>query len=87
MAADRVRAVMWQYAGIARTATGLRKAAAELTEIEARLPEGATEELNLVQTARLITEAALRRQESRGGHYRSDFPRARRNWKGRHIEL
>ncbi|MDB4886859.1 MAG: nadB [Gemmatimonadetes bacterium] len=87
VAADRVRAVMWQYAGIARTATGLRKATAELRDIEARLPQGATEELNLVQTARLITEAALLRKESRGGHYRSDFPRAKRDWKGRHIEL
>ena len=51
------------------------------------LPAGATEELNLVQTARLIVEAAIRRKESRGGHYRTDFPRAKRAWRGRHIEL
>jgi len=87
VAADRVREVMWASAGIARTARGLRSASSELGEIEARLPEGATEELNLVQTARLIVEAALRRRESRGGHYRSDFPRARADWRGRHIEL
>ena len=86
VAADRVREVMWQHAGIARTATGLRRAAVELKDIETRLPEGATEELNLVQTARLITGAALLRKESRGGHYRSDFPRAKQDWKGRHIE-
>jgi L-aspartate oxidase len=78
---------MWKYAGIARTATGLRKAARELEEIEARLPDGATEELNLVQTARLIAGAALLRKESRGGHYRSDFPTTRSGWRGRHIEL
>jgi L-aspartate oxidase len=87
VAADRVRAVMWQYAGISRTAKGLRVAVKELAEIEERLPLGATEELNLVQTARLIVEAALRRKESRGGHYRSDFPRAMSGWRGRHIEL
>jgi L-aspartate oxidase len=87
VAADRVREVMWKYAGIARTATGLRKAARELEEIEARLPDGATEELNLVQTARLIAGAALLRKESRGGHYRSDFPTTRSGWRGRHIEL
>jgi L-aspartate oxidase len=87
VAADRVREVMWQYAGIARTANGLRRAVTELREIEERLPTGATEETNLVQTARLIVEAALRRKESRGGHYRSDFRRARENWRGRHIEL
>ena len=86
VAADRVREVMWRYAGIARTAKGLRTALAELTEIEERLPPGATEELNLVQTARLITAAAMRRKESRGGHYRSDFPRAKDAWRGKHIE-
>jgi L-aspartate oxidase len=87
VAADRVREVMWQHAGIARTAKGLRTAFVELSEIEERLPEGATEEMNLVQTARLIVEGALKRKESRGGHYRSDFPRAKRTWQGRHIEL
>ena len=87
VAADRVREVMWQHAGIARTAKGLRTAFVELSEIEERLPEGATEELNLVQTARLIVEGALKRKESRGGHYRSDFPRAKSTWRGRHIEL
>jgi L-aspartate oxidase len=87
VAADRVREVMWQHAGISRTAKGLRTAIVELTEIEERLPTGATEELNLVQTARLIVEAALRRKESRGGHYRSDFPRPESKWRGRHIEL
>jgi L-aspartate oxidase len=87
VAADRVREIMWQHAGIARTAKGLRTATVELAQIEERLPEGATEELNLVQTARLIVEGALRRKESRGGHYRSDFPRAKSNWRGRHIEV
>ena len=87
VAAERIRAVMWQHAAITRTAKGLRTALAELTDIEQRLPSGATEELNLVQTARLITEAALLRKESRGGHYRTDFPRAKSVWRGRHIEL
>lgn len=87
VAADEIRAVMWDYAGIARTARGLRTALERLTEIEARLPEGATEELNMLQTARLVAEAALLRKESRGGHYRADYPRAKRTWKGRHIEL
>lgn len=87
VAGDRVRDIMWRHAGIARTARGLRTALEELREIEERLPPGATEELNLVQTARLIVEAALRRRESRGGHYRSDYPRTKRGWRGRHIEL
>jgi L-aspartate oxidase len=87
VAADCVREAMWKHAGIARTAAGLRACIAELDEVEKRLPEGATEELNLVQTGRLIAEAAQMRKESRGGHYRADFPRAQRAWRGRHIEM
>jgi L-aspartate oxidase len=86
VAADDVRSVMWQHAGIDRTARGLRVAAAQVESIEARLPAGATEEMNMVQTARLIVQAALLRKESRGGHYRSDFPRARNKWRETHIE-
>jgi L-aspartate oxidase len=65
----------------------LREALVRLDEIGNRLPPGATEELNMLQTAELIVGAALMRKESRGGHYRADFPRAKKTWKGRHIEL
>ncbi|HTE46911.1 MAG TPA: L-aspartate oxidase [Gemmatimonadaceae bacterium] len=87
VAADDIRSTMWEYAGIARTARGLRAALEHLADIGTRLPPGATEELNMLQTAHLIVEAALMRKESRGGHYRTDFPHAKRDWKGRHIEL
>ena len=87
VAADEIRAVMWENAGIARTARGLRTALERLEDIGRRLPAGATEELNMLQTAQLVAEAALMRKESRGGHYRADYPRAKRTWKGRHIEL
>jgi L-aspartate oxidase len=87
VAADSIRAVMWENAGIARTARGLRMALERLAEIGDRLPHGATEEQNMLQTAQLVVEAALMRKESRGGHYRADFPRAKSTWKGRHIEL
>ena len=86
VAADSIRRVMWDYCGIDRSAKGLRLGHSKLTEIESRLPVGATEEMNMVQTSLLITDAALLRKESRGGHYRSDFPRAKRKWSGRHIE-
>jgi L-aspartate oxidase len=86
VAADAIRTVMWEHAGIARTAKGLRIAVARLAEIADRLPVGATEESNMVDTARLIAEAALLRKESRGGHFRSDFPRPEHLWQGRHIE-
>jgi L-aspartate oxidase len=75
VAADQVRALMWEDAGIVRSAAGLWKAFDRLMDLESRLPEGATEELNLVQTAQMIVWSALQREESRGGHYRLDFPR------------
>jgi L-aspartate oxidase len=86
VAADAIRQIMWEHCGIDRTAKGLRLGLDKLTEIQFRLPEGATEEANMVETALLIADAALLRKESRGGHYRSDFPRAKRKWSGRHIE-
>jgi L-aspartate oxidase len=87
VAADEVRAIMWKDAGVLRSAAGLRNARARLREIGERLPVGATEEQNLVQTAQLIVESAWRRKESRGGHFRSDFPKARAEWRQKHIEL
>ncbi len=86
VAADAIRRIMWDSAGIVRTAKGLRGCVDQLGDIAQRLPEGATEERNMVDTALLIAEAALLRKESRGGHYRVDFPKAKRKWQRRHIE-
>ncbi len=85
VAANAIRDAMWEHAGIDRNAAGLERCLTTLDDIAQRLPEGATEETNMADTARLIAEAALLRQESRGGHYRRDFPRTKRKWKGRHI--
>jgi L-aspartate oxidase len=87
VAAEQIRATMWGYAGIDRRADGLRRAIEELEELLVRLPAGATEEANMAQTGHLIASAALMRKESRGGHYRRDFPRPKNKWRGRHIEF
>ncbi len=86
VAAEEIRTVMWTHAGIERSGKGLRAAARALAAIRGRLGPGATEELNMVETAELIVKSALKRRESRGGHYRSDYPRVAAGWKGRHIE-
>jgi L-aspartate oxidase len=85
IAANDIRALMWEHAGIERTSTGLRTCLESLNEIAERLPVGATDEANMALTARLITEAALLREESRGGHYRADFPLPRRAFAQRHV--
>jgi L-aspartate oxidase len=72
-----VPAIMWQYAGLFRDADGLRTALAALGTPE-------DDEDSRVTVGRLIARAALRREESRGGHYRSDFPaRNDSQWKFR----
>ena len=86
VAADEIRRVMWLHVGIDRNAKGLREARRGLESIRSRLAAGATEEVNMVETALLIVESALLRRESRGGHFRSDFPKPKNKWRGRHVE-
>jgi L-aspartate oxidase len=77
---------MWEHAAIDRDADGLARCLSELESIRSRLSPGATEEHNMCEAATLVASAALTRQESRGGHFRSDFPAARRGWARKHIE-
>ncbi len=67
-----VRQVMWDNVGIVREETGLRDALEALEKIASRPLN--TRSWNFVTLARLVTEAALSRRESRGAHYRSDYP-------------
>ncbi|SEA83407.1 L-aspartate oxidase [Thalassobacillus cyri] len=41
----------------------------------------------MVITSKLITTSALEREESRGGHFRQDFPLERSDWQHRHVRL
>ncbi|MGE0132508.1 MAG: L-aspartate oxidase [Blastocatellales bacterium] len=69
---NRVQEIMWRKAGIIRRAEDLRSAVEELT---AMAEENVNERTrNFVTLARLMAEAALWREESRGGHFRQDFP-------------
>ncbi|MGQ0765792.1 MAG: L-aspartate oxidase [Gemmatimonadota bacterium] len=86
VAADGIRELMWSHAGINRNARGLRQCVDELESLRGRLAAGMTEEINMCETALLISSGALQRKESRGGHYRSDYPKSRSDWRGRHIE-
>ncbi len=80
--------LMSNEVGIMRHRDGLTRAANILAAWQQCLPpptDRPSGELNnLVMTGRLITEAALIREESRGAHFRSDFSRTLPEWQ-RHI--
>lgn len=78
----------WDKVGIIRNKESLTKAADTLAAWQKSLPQPTDrpsyELSNLVLTGRLATEAALFREESRGAHFRSDFPSSSSQWQ-RHI--
>jgi len=83
-----VQSLMWDDVGIIRSAESLTRAREALAAWQRQLPapdDRRSHELaNLVLTGRLVSEAALIREESRGAHYRTDFPRPRDEWL-RHV--
>jgi len=91
LAPDEVRALMWRDAGLFRERDGLARAVAALEGATAPAPPVTAEQYrqrNLVTVARLIARAALRREESRGGHFRADFPqRDDARWKNHVVDV
>ncbi|MBI5968647.1 MAG: FAD-binding protein [Deltaproteobacteria bacterium] len=88
---------MWDWVGLIRSGTGLQKALAEIRLMEEedllritlatssrRYNRELIETLeltNLLMVAKIIATPALHRQESRGAHFREDFPKwDTRNW-------
>jgi L-aspartate oxidase len=73
----RLRALMWECAGVIRSGEKLRGALNELAATairDERLDRVHGEARNLWQCAELIVRSAIAREESRGAHYRTDFP-------------
>ncbi|HLX79133.1 MAG TPA: FAD-binding protein [Burkholderiales bacterium] len=88
---ERLYEVMWNKVGIIRDDAGLRSALSELAAIKDELKSCGVADANrafnlswhdwlnlnsLVDTSRAIAEAALARTDSRGAHFREDFPEA-----------
>jgi L-aspartate oxidase len=83
LAMNEVQDLMWRKAGLFRTEEGLTEAVARLDAAYAAAiepeaghgPQTSSDwrNLHLVIVARLIARAALRRRESRGGHFRADY--------------
>jgi L-aspartate oxidase len=74
----QLRDLTWEHCGIERNREGLEAALANLTNMKMLQVEhpalAAIELRNIYEVANLIARSALWREESRGAHYRSDFP-------------
>jgi L-aspartate oxidase len=94
----RLRRVMYDHVGLSRDAAGLERALDLLAGLEAERVRLAGQGVasfadtvaggelrNMLLTAALITRAALQREESRGAHFRADFPAASPAWQHRRF--
>ncbi|MGJ8678013.1 MAG: L-aspartate oxidase [Akkermansiaceae bacterium] len=80
---DEIRRLMWDYVSIVRTTNRLDRAGHRLSNLHRevrnfywghRVTSDILELRNLVTTASLIVDCAMRRKESRGIHYTLDYP-------------
>lgn len=72
---DALQKLMWDKAGLYRSAVELQEAADALAGwTSSGESVAAREDGNLLDLARLVVHAALAREESRGAHYRVDYP-------------
>jgi aspartate oxidase len=96
---SRLQRAMSRHVGVVRDAAGLSRAREEIESIAADLRLGGARETqandaktrrafwelrNLVDAARTVIAAAAHREESRGAHYRADFPETNPALDGQH---
>jgi len=80
----RFQSLMWDGVGIVRSGKELERVVSVLATWHKSIKEPADrpayELANLVLAGRIMAEAALIREESRGAHFRTDFPKSSDNW-------
>jgi succinate dehydrogenase/fumarate reductase flavoprotein subunit len=87
---DRIRGVMWSKVGIVRSEELLREGIEELLEVHENLEMiritgfgeviKYSEMLNTLLTSLAVAYSALARRESRGAHFRLDYPEEESHW-------
>ena len=83
--AQDVRRLMWENVGLERDRAGLQAALEGLAALGERLGETPDVTGNLVTLGRMVTAAALLREESRGAHFRTDFPATAPTARRQHV--
>ena len=91
----RIKQLMWEKVSIIRNEKNLNEALKELMEMEKSLNDlkvedkkqyntdlqTALEVINMIQIATLVVKSAILRRESRGAHFREDYPETKDEWK------
>ena len=86
--------IMWEYVSIIRNEKGLKIALDKINEIENKTNNlnisnkkeynekliNGLELINMIEISKLIIKSAILRKESRGAHYREDYPEKDENW-------
>ena len=80
----RIKRLMWERVGIIRDRDSLARALKEFEQIEKANLSASSR--NFVTLAKLVATAALWREESRGGHFRTDFPEQRGEYRVHSIQ-
>jgi L-aspartate oxidase len=80
----RVKRLMWERVGIIRDKSSLQRALREFEQISRSNLSNSSR--NFVTLAMMVARAALWREESRGGHFRSDFPEKDENFRAHSIQ-
>ena len=92
---NRIKSLMWEKVAIVRDEKTLNDALKELLEMQKELENldvgsqkqyntdlvTALEVINMVEICILVVKSAIIRRESRGAHFRSDFPEIKDEWK------
>ncbi|MBI5679507.1 MAG: fumarate reductase subunit A [Methanobacterium sp.] len=87
--------LMWKNVAIIRNEDGLKDALMRINELKSMLKDmkvsditsynkdllDALEIIKMLDVAELVTKSAILRRESRGAHYREDFPETKDSWK------
>ena len=73
-----IQDLMWKRVGIVRDGAGLQQAIQQLEQWASRVAHPQTrrahEAQNILASSLLVARSAMAREESRGAHYRTDFP-------------